>query len=98
MVSRKDIFLVGTVEAVAPTQSNWLVRGRAYEEIRVGDVVYFCVAMPQADNRSIGFNIVSIRTYGKDTPLLSGMWTGDIVLQGEYGNLIREREKLYMLV
>lgn len=97
MTSRKDVFLVGKVEAVAQTQSDWLVRGRAYEEIHVGDVVYFDVATPKTDNGPISFAIVSIRTYGKDTPLLSGMWTGEIVLRGEYGNLIREHQKLFIL-
>ena len=65
--------------------SRWLVRGRTYEDIRVGDVLY-----PEDPDRTVRTDqplvIVSLAAFRRSTPVLSQTMTGDVTVEGHAGD------------
>jgi hypothetical protein len=55
---------------------RWSVRGRAYADVSVGDML---VTSPDADQV---FRVEQIMSYGRSTDLLSQMMTGTLILSG----------------
>lgn len=89
----KRVFDIVQVES--ESHDTWLVSGRALEDIEVGDVVRVNmesqngVTFPLHLEANAAFTIVSISTYGHDTPILDRMWTGTLTLQGVYHQALK---------
>jgi hypothetical protein len=94
-VNKREVFLVITVTPMG--ESEWLVRGRAYGDVRTGDVVYLDAATAKNEDDWLTFRVEGIRTYGREVPELNLIMTGDLVLQGQRGDLIREDSMLYVM-
>ncbi len=78
-MNMKEVF---TVEGFLPVKENmWMVRGRAYQELKVGDTV--------AVDNSNQFTITAISTYGKEVQELNRMLTGDLMLRGANGERLK---------
>ena len=79
-MNTKEVF---TVEGFLPVKENtWLVRGRAYQNLKVGDTV--------AIDKSNQFTITAISTYGKGVQVLNRMLTGDLTLRGANGERLKD--------
>lgn len=78
-MSKTDVFHVVTVERVGEDGTHWLARGRAWEDVSVGDVVCFDVLGEHGGEQTLRFRVVAIMTYGKETPMLSRIMTGDLI-------------------
>jgi hypothetical protein len=81
----KEVFLIGIAKFVE--QDTWLVRGVAYELIKVGDTV-FVVSPP------LSFKVIAISTYRRNIDALYPMMTGDLTLYGEQGEALKDSKKL----
>jgi len=95
-MNKKVAFLVGVVEPIGNSGAEWRARGRAYETVHVGDVVYFDEYMNEDDQGHLSFEVSKIITYGEEVSELPGMMTGDLYLHGQRGDLIRERAMLFV--
>jgi len=61
------------LDATPPVEERrWLLRGRAHVDVRVGDALSFGGRRVLVD---------SIRTYGRETDLLSKMMTGELTVR-----------------
>ncbi|CAG0973842.1 hypothetical protein ARNL5_01910 [Anaerolineae bacterium] len=78
-------FLVVEVQPITTTE--WLVRGRAYQDIHIGDVL-FTVNPENTLEAAESFRVISITSYGYTIDTLYGMMTGDLTLHGEMGNIL----------
>ncbi|MGB0384867.1 MAG: hypothetical protein ACPGWR_08605 [Ardenticatenaceae bacterium] len=93
----KRVFDIVQVEQ--ESDDTWLVSGRALEDIEAGDVVS---VNRQSKNgatypnfsANAAFTVVSISTYGHETPILDRMWTGTLTLQGVYHQGLKEGQFL----
>ncbi|SLK00928.1 hypothetical protein SAMN06272721_103198 [Arthrobacter sp. P2b] len=56
---------------------HWCVAGRAYLDVNLGD------ALETSSTGGAKVKVVGIVTYGRGTDLLSGMMTGELILEGE---------------
>lgn len=84
------VFLVVTVEYINGTR--WRVRGRAYEDIKIGDTINLFNG-----EETIKFVIDSASSYGKEIYGLNRMMTGDIVLNGVNGETLLGIDMLYKM-
>ncbi len=107
----KEVFEVVTVSPV--TEKQWRVRGRALESIGLGerihgllDRVYLSTIHTDFVERDIvrlgevsleSFLIVEISTYGKNIDRLYPVMTGDLLLEGEHGNILEKATYLVTL-
>ncbi|MCC6975924.1 MAG: hypothetical protein IT322_18100 [Anaerolineae bacterium] len=78
-------FLVVEVQPISTTE--WLVRGRAYQDIHIGDVL-FTVNTENTFEAEESFRVISIASYGYAIDTLYGMMTGDLTLRGEKGTML----------
>jgi len=83
------------VEVRQLNSCKWLLRGRAYEDLKIGDDVltegfdaFETAAMPT-------FKITAISTYGHEVDELPRMLTGDLTVEGDRGEYL---ERATMLV
>jgi hypothetical protein len=75
----EEVFLL--VEVTSLDNSHWLARGRAYGDVRVGDVIF-----PSTDQTAaLPFRVTAITTYGRRVDELGRMMTGDLTLEGAHG-------------
>jgi len=79
----KEAFLI--VEARAISSSEWLVKGRAYEDVKVGDTLF--ILIHEVSNVE-AFKIVKLETYGGPVTVLNRMLTGEITLHGRNGETL----------
>lgn len=70
------------------------VQGRAWEDVHIGDTVSLDVMAPDGAGSPLTFQIMGCRSYGVDIPELSHGMTGELVLQGPHGDLLREDDVL----
>ena len=89
----RQVFDVGIVEPLALSGLSWLIKGRAIEDIQIGERVYLPMAGSPGSHR-LTFEIVGCRSYGRDLPGLGRMMTGEIILHGAGGDLLREDDRL----
>jgi hypothetical protein len=84
-MSAMRIFEVVDIRDLAGDGSRLLVRGRTYDNIEVGDIVY-----PENLDGSVRDGqplvIVEMSSYGRPTPILSRTMTGDVTVQGRSGD------------
>lgn len=70
--------------------ARWVVQGRAYADVRVGDAL---LVRPDADH---AFRVEEIQSYGRRTGLLSRMMTGTLILSGgDKDSLLRVGSYIY---
>ncbi len=93
---RQDVFEVGEVRQIE--NDTWLVRGRVYEDLKVGDVVFADVPGLDGTAEALPFRIIAISTYGFDVDMLYRVMTGDLILCGQHGNRLKEAPMLVQLV
>jgi hypothetical protein len=81
----RSAFLVEEVRLIG--DELWLVRGRAYATVRVGDVLS---ALPQlASEPARRFKVESLSIYNKTVDALTPMLTGDLTLSGPNGDILK---------
>lgn len=78
------------VKAQKEDPRRWLVGGRAYSDISLGD----CLVTSSLPNQEL--RVVKIATYGKSTDLLSTMMTGTLTLEGDFHMYKGEKSFLYI--
>lgn len=88
-MNKKDVF---AVEDFLPVGGNtWLVRGRAYEDLKVGDTVAVIdESKTPSIKTSFQFIITAISTYGKEVQELNRMLTGELILRGANGERLKK--------
>jgi len=84
-MSAARIFEVVDVRELAGDGSRWLVRGRTYDDIEVGDIL--CPENPDGSVRDgQPLVIVEMSSYRRPTAILSRTMTGDVTVQGRRGD------------
>ncbi len=89
---QQDAFAVGEVKHIK--DDTWLVRGRAYEDLKIGDVVFADVPGQDGSAEAFPFHIIAISTYGFDVDALYRVMTGDLTLRGQHGDRLKEAPML----
>jgi hypothetical protein len=90
-MSAKSAFLVEEANLIG--DELWLVRGKAYETVRVGDVLVVPVDVRGTD---IQFKVVSLSTHSRKVQTFSAMSTGDMILSGPNGDVLKETSWLLL--
>jgi len=73
---------------------GWIAEGRAYETIRLNDVLTVRQSQQQSDIRP-KLIVRAISTYGKEVPELGRVHTGALLLQGSGGEMLEDDSYLY---
>jgi hypothetical protein len=82
----KRAFSVVAVSSVG--NELWLVQGRAYEMVRVGDILS---SLPQPANEpAMQFKVVSLSTYDRQVDALTPMLTGNMTLAGPNAAILKD--------
>ena len=77
------------VESGQSGERTWRLRGRAYNDIRIGDEVFVETARGDI-SQSQPYRVIAISTYGQEVEELSRMLTGDLIVQGDNCPLLRQ--------
>jgi hypothetical protein len=93
-MSKRRVFEVATVDQLGSDSTLWRVKGRAWEDMHIGDTVSLDVVSPDGASSPLIFQITQCRSYGVDIPELSHGMTGELLLQGPHGDLLREDDVL----
>jgi hypothetical protein len=95
-MNQKEIF---AIEDVLPVDTNaWRVKGRAYEDLKVGDVVTISEKSQGRTIRELTQYVVdAISTYGKSVDTLNQMLTGELLLRGTNGEKLKAERMLVAL-
>lgn len=72
----------------------WLVRGRAWEDVRLGDCLAVGASEANDGTPRPSFEIVGISTYGREIDELNRMMTGNLLLHGPAGDRLLGTEFL----
>ena len=83
-MNKKAVFAVE--RSLPVTENTWLVRGRTYHDLKIGDTV----AVIDGSTAASQFIITAISTYGKEVQKLNRMLTGDLILRGANGDGLKE--------
>jgi hypothetical protein len=75
-----DAFMI--VEVDIQGNDEVIVKGRAYLDILVGDVLYGENVNEELIEQCSKFVVEKITSYGKETPILSSVMTGNLLLKG----------------
>ena len=73
--------------AIENSTEGFTLRGRAYEDIKKGDILL------TKDKNKI--KIERIFSYQRETDLLSGMMTGDLLVNRDFLDNLKSGQKLY---
>jgi hypothetical protein len=88
------VFEVATVDQVGSDSTLWRVQGRAWEDVHIGDTVSLDVVAPNGEGTLLTFQVMQCRSYGVDITEVSHGMTGELLLQGPYGDLLQEDDVL----
>ena len=83
---KREAFEVVKVQQKSP--GSWLVDGRAYSDINLGD------SLATSSSPYQELRVVGIVTYGKNTDMLSTMMTGTLALKGNF--YMNEGDKMFL--
>ena len=86
----KPAFEIVTVE---PVDGKWLLQGRAWETIRLSDILT-AEGSATVDDKTDQFIVVAITTYGHVVDELYRMMTGSLTVSGQRGDLLLPEAKL----
>lgn len=92
-MSCTEIFLIGEIKPLS--DDTWLVRGRAYEDVRVGDLIYPEESVSQDSELAEPLRIIAISSYQEDVNVLYRMMTGDLTVLGSRSQRL---DRSHMLV
>lgn len=84
---KQNMFHVVKVEAIS--NDKWLVSGRAWEDIHIGDLLIIDCIEPEDKHTISQLKVTGISTYGCDVLELNRMLTGNITLQGIDGSHLK---------
>jgi len=87
----KQVFEVMEVEDVG--QRVWKIRGRVYQDIRLGEIIY---ALTNAEVE-VPFEVIAIMAFGRSLPEISRGFGCEIVIKGQKGELLRQVTHLYRI-
>ncbi len=73
------------LEVVPQTDELTLVRGQAYSELQVGQILF-----SENDNHLLEFEVTSISTYGQNIDELNRGMTGNLVIRGSSGASLKD--------
>src|SRR5205085_616531 len=76
----------------------WLVEGRAYESIRIGDIVAAEVTIAPGIRELLQFQVINTTSYGALLAEMSEGLTGGLVLKGKHYKYRKEFRKAKFLV
>jgi hypothetical protein len=93
-MSKRNVFEVATVDQVGNDPTLWRIQGRAYEDLKIGNMLYHDVTSSDEEGSHLTFQIVGCHGYGVDLPGLDPGMSGAIVLRGSNGDLLREDDVL----
>ena len=92
MMRMFEAFIIVTIESFE--DGKILVRGRACENIKLGDLL-FAFTNKTDKNYCLEFRVASIITYRREMEELYRMMTGDLILEGPYEENLKSVEMLY---
>jgi hypothetical protein len=111
-VGYRKIFEIADVTPVL--LDTWLIQGRAYEdievgdrvaadlgiyrEIRVGDMIVVPSEKSPNDQEPLFFDVIAATTYGELVPVLDKGHTGGLVVRGPHSAFRRELRRVMFLV
>lgn len=84
----KDAFMI--VEVSPTTANQWLVRGRAYDDVKVDETIFVVSSRIGNIDSLHPFKIVGCSTYGKTIDFLNAGLTGDLLLEGAHGEVLKD--------
>ena len=82
------VFSVVSINRNEPDE--WIVAGRAYEDVKIGDL------LSDSQGKTPCFRVVAIKTYGRNTDLLSKTMTGSLYLAGDFELEAESRETNFL--
>ncbi len=85
-MATKQVF---EISEIVPDKDKCLVRGRAYDDLQVGDTVFVEGQQTGDDRRYSEFEIAGILTYQTEVQFLDGDVTGQLTLKGPNLELLR---------
>jgi hypothetical protein len=91
----KNVFNI--IDVMLNKEDIWLVKGRAYEDLRLHDTVFVEVSDPLDAISNIRFEVVGISLYGKEVSEINRMLTGELLLQGPQGEQLSKTNFLLKL-
>lgn len=91
-MSQQDVFEV--VDATPLQNGTWRVRGRAYEDISVGDCITPRVTQARGTIEPVMLQISAISSYGGQLDTLNRMMTGELIVRGPRGTNLAEARML----
>src|SRR5260221_10918892 len=77
-----------------PNKNVWLVRGRAYEDLQVGESVFIEGQKTSGNRAYLEFKITSIITYQTELQFLDGGVTGQLTLEGPNEEILKNATHL----
>jgi hypothetical protein len=89
-MNNEPSFLIGEAKRLKRDGTRWLVRGRAYQDVQVGDSL-----SSDALNHGPIVTVAEALTFERKIPLLDRMHSGDLVLQCEPDTDLAGVEFLY---
>lgn len=89
---QEELFEVAKVTHI--TGDTWLVEGRAYDTIKLGDTLFLNVEEPNCAVARFPFTVAALSTYGVDVAAFYVMLTGGITLVGDEGERLLEAKML----
>ncbi len=89
---KTNVFHVVKVEAIS--SDKWLVSGRAWEDIHIGDLLITDYSGPEDQLTRPELKVIGISTYGSEVLELNRMVTGNVTLQGVAGSYLKAESML----
>jgi hypothetical protein len=83
----QDVFEVA--EVAQGKDGTWTVLGRAYEDLKIGDLVYPLAHDARDGAEQTPFEIVGIVTYGVEMAFLSRALTGQLTIRSPRGKRLK---------
>jgi hypothetical protein len=91
-IMSESLFEVAKVTQIK--SDEWLVEGRAYKPLKIGDFVSIVWSPDRSDSQDLSYEIIAIYTYDRSVEELSQALTGGLVLRGPRGEALREASVL----
>ena len=87
----EEVFQVMEVEPI--DENTWLVRGRNYKDIHIGQILFAYLANDELTTAP--FEVVKIRAFGKNLSEISYGYASEIIVTGERGKELKQIKHLY---
>ena len=94
MTSRIDKSKVFEISQVDLSGSQLKVSGRAYNTIKVGDVLLACDPDGNTDD-CVSFRVTGITMYGREIEEMEAVFTAWLILEGDNRNILEKSSYLF---